>query len=511
MIQFTCASDHPTPYREWRGIEIERDASPSILRWVRVEHAIFGLDAYGPALVSHCVFWKCHSGIYLEADFTGDVRHNVSAYHAVSGILCKGTRAEATIVDNVFYANGDGIYAWFDAVAYADYNLYWSPISGNASRYYKGMAPGPHDRVADPRFADPQKGNFELPKDSPAMGAGSSGGSMGLDLGGWTEPIREKEDREWLSDTAQALWCEGLQIEHGIRPLVAGRYPKGVQDQPSAAERYREAMERAATPELKDKIACSLAGSGGPETVRRGRGPAGTGHFRVYAGIPRDLARSVLAETRALEGKPEEALRIVGTVEWPQSQVWAKPATARYSAQAHDYQQAFVVLADIPDDDPYRYTKALSETITKMLAADQVEGAVTLMPAFEKYPLAVERSAACLEIAKAARRLQRPQVAADILRQGINCDPFGRAAPESLSLLATILEKELDRPAEAQEVLTRLCVGYCPYDRYVLQAVEKVRVNRPDPNHTILLEASLGEASIFDRYPLVPAISDSST
>ena len=73
MIQFTCAAENPTPYREWRGIEIRADSSPSILRWVRVEHAIFGIDAYGPALVSHCVFWKCHSGIYLEQDFTGDV------------------------------------------------------------------------------------------------------------------------------------------------------------------------------------------------------------------------------------------------------------------------------------------------------------------------------------------------------------------------------------------------------------------------------------------------------
>ncbi len=502
MIKFTCVSENPTPYREWRGIEIRPDASPSILRWIRVEHAISGIDADGPVLVSHSLFWKCHSGIYLERDFTGEVRHNVSAYNAYSGIRCKGTRAEATITDNIFYANGDGIDAWADAVAYADYNLYWSLRPGNPPTHYKGMAPGPHDVIADPKFVNPQTGDFRLADGSPAIGAGSSGGTLGLDFAGWTERVREKEDREWLSDGARGLWCEGLRLERYARPVMAQRYSKGAQDQPSAAGRYREAMARAGTAELKDKIACSL----GRLLAAQGQYPeaaallepviSGSTHPSIH-----DLARRALAETRALEGKTDEALQIVRMVEWPQSQVWVKPATAQYSAQTHDYQGTFRSLADIPDQDPYRYTKTLSQMISQALVADQVQAAVTLMTAFEKYPLAVERATAYLEIAKAARQL-RPQLAAELLRQSCRLDPFHRVAPESLFLLGTILEQELDRPAEAREVWTRLATDYYPFHPYVLQVKEKVRVNRPDPNHTILLDASLRESSIFDRYPL---------
>jgi hypothetical protein len=176
-------------------------------------------------------------------------------------------------------------------------------------------------------------------------------------------------------------------------------------------------------------------------------------------------------------------------------------ATAPYGARTYDHQEALRTLAALPDQDPDRYTKTLSEMISRAVAADEVPSAVDLMTAFEKYPLAVERAAAYLEIAKAARRL-RPQLAVQLLQESHRLDPFHRVAPESLFLLGTILEEELDRPAEAREAWTRLCTEYYPFHPYVLQGARKVHINRPDPNHMILLDASLRESSIFDRYAL---------
>ncbi len=175
--------------------------------------------------------------------------------------------------------------------------------------------------------------------------------------------------------------------------------------------------------------------------------------------------------------------------------------TAPYWARTHDHQEALRALADLPEQDPYRYTRTLSEMISKALAADEIPLAVDLMTAFEKYPLAVERAAAYLEIAKAARRL-RPQLAVQLLRESHRLDPFHRVAPESLFLLGAILEEELNRPAEARKAWTRLCIEYYPFHPYVLQGARKVHIDRPDPNHMILLDASLRESSIFDRYPL---------
>ena len=82
MIRFTAASEEPVKYRQWQGLVFQRGALPSILKWTLVRDAIFGVDAYGPALIAHCVFRDCHTGIYLQPDFAGEVVHNVEVVHA---------------------------------------------------------------------------------------------------------------------------------------------------------------------------------------------------------------------------------------------------------------------------------------------------------------------------------------------------------------------------------------------------------------------------------------------
>jgi len=103
MIRFGALSTTPDPYREWQGIVFGQSAKPSILKWAVVEDAIFGVDCYGSPLIAHCLFRKCHTGIYLESDFVGDVIHNISELNAYSGVRCKGTRSEATIRNNIFH------------------------------------------------------------------------------------------------------------------------------------------------------------------------------------------------------------------------------------------------------------------------------------------------------------------------------------------------------------------------------------------------------------------------
>jgi tetratricopeptide (TPR) repeat protein len=487
MIRFTSASDKPDRYREWQGIVFARSSLMSILKWAVVEDAIFGVDAYGSALIAHCIFRDCHTGIYLEADFAGDVLHNVSAYNAYSGIRCKGTGAEATIVNNIFYENGDGIDAWWDAVAYADYNLYWSSKPGATTRYYSGMEPGLHDITADPRFVNAQQDNFRLADDSPARGTGFRNGDIGLFAHGWNGKIGQEENVNWLSDGARNLWYEGLELERHGRP---------------SAQKYRPSPEKSIGPELRDKIACSLA----RVLISQAEYPSAKQILeKVILGSEfahiRDLARKYLAEAWASEGKPEEALHVVEAVEWPQSKVWAKPALAKYKSLKGNYEEALSTLASLKEKEPYRYLKTLSEMVSSRLSAGQVDAAVALMKGFEDYPLAVEVPAAFLSIAKEARRQQRPDLAVELLHTSHKMDPFSKEAPESLLLLADILDQDMNRDQEAGAVLTQLCTNYFPFDPCVIKARGRINAGIPPANMMILLDASLGESSIFDRGP----------
>ena len=177
MITFTSASGQTDLYIEWQGIVFGRNCLPGILKWVLVEDAIIGVKAYSSALIAHCVFRKCPTGISLEPDFAGDVMHNVTAYNSW-GIMCRGTRAEATIVNNIFYDNGTGnqdgtgIRGLYDTIVYVDYNLYWSSNPDATASFYSGKEPGKHDIKKNPMFVNPEEGDFRLADNSRAKGAG---------------------------------------------------------------------------------------------------------------------------------------------------------------------------------------------------------------------------------------------------------------------------------------------------------------------------------------------------
>jgi tetratricopeptide (TPR) repeat protein len=488
MIWFTSASDKPDKYREWQGIVIGRNSSMSILKWVLVEDAIFGIDAYGPALIAHCVFRKCHTGIYLEKDFAGDVVHNVSCYNLYSGIRCKGTRAEATIVNNICYENGDGIRGWWDAVAYADYNLYWSSRRGAEARYYSGMEPGKHDVKGNPIFVNPEEGDFRLADNSPAIGAGYGNTDIGLYTRGWNEGFGEQENANWLSDGARRLWYEGLEVEK--------------RDSGAAVEKYKLALKKNIAPDLRDKISCSLGRvliskaeySSAKEMLLNVISESEFVHIR-------DHGRRHLANALALEGKADEALSVVKELEWAQSQVWAKPALAKYTSLAGDDENALSSLEKIKDKEPYRYLKALSEMVSDRLSEGQVDAAVTIMKGFEDYPLAVEVPWAYLSIAKAAREKGRFGLAAELLSTSYKKDPYSKEAPESLLLLAGILDKDVNPREDANGVLGLLCADYYPFNPYVMKGRKRIDVEDPPVSMKILLDTSLGESSIFDRGP----------
>lgn len=487
MIRFISASNNPTKYREWQGL-VFMGSLPSILKWTLVEDAISGVDAYGSLLIAHNIFRKCHTGIYLERGFAGDVVHNVSAYNLYSGIRCKGTRAEATIINNIFYENGDGIRGWWDAVAYADYNLYWS-LRRSKSRNYSGMEPGAHDIGKNPRFVNPLEGDYRLADSSPARGMGLGKVDMGLFVRGWSKETARKENEEWLAGRARSLWYAGLEMERNYR------YQQ-------AQHNYELALEKIIEPELADKISCSL----GRVLIFQGQyEPAKEILNKVLSRSEfphlRDLARRYLAKALARDNKPKEAIAVLKETEWPQSQVWVKPAKARYAAIAGNAEEALRSLESLKKKEPYRYLKTLSEMVSSCLEKNQVDAAIAISRGFEVYPLAEEASRAYLSIARATRKQGRPELAVELLKKSCQIDPFSREAPASLSLLAEILESDMGRSEEAVVVLSRLSKNYFPYNPFVIEAKKKVPLQKVPRRKMILLDASLRESSIFDRGP----------
>ncbi|MHC4691822.1 MAG: NosD domain-containing protein [Planctomycetota bacterium] len=487
MIRFTSASDKPEKHREWKGILLGRSSYLSILKWALVEDALYGIRALGSTLVAHCIFRKCNNGIYMERDFAGDVIHNVFCYNG-SGIYCTKTRAEATIVNNIFYENYEGIRGSWDAVAYSDYNIYWSSMRGAADRYYSGIEPGEHDVKGNPMFVNAEEGDFRLSDDSPAMGAGYGNADIGLDIRGWNEGFGKQENANWLSDGARRLWYEGLEA--------------GSRRRPTAVEKYKLALTKNVAPELRGKISCSLAGvlisegeySSAKEILQNVISECEFVHIR-------DLGRRHLANALALEGKAEEALLVLEELEWAQSQVWAKPALAKYTSLAGDDEGALASLEKIKDKEPYRYLKALSEMVSSQLSEGQIDAAVAIMKGFEDYPVAEEAPGAYLSIAKAAREKKRPGLAVELLSTSYKKDPFSKEAPEILLLWADILDKDMNPREDANGVLGLLCTDYYPFNPYVMKAKKRINMEEAPVSMKILLDASLKESSIFDRGP----------
>ncbi|MHC4648332.1 MAG: hypothetical protein ACYTBJ_22975, partial [Planctomycetota bacterium] len=435
MIRFTSASEEPIKYREWQGLVFGRSSPPSVLKWTLIEDAIFGVRTHGSPLIAHCVFRECHTGIYLERGFVGDVVHNVSAHNLYSGIRCKGTRAEATIINNILYENGDGIRGWLGAVAYADYNLYWSSKAGH---HYSGIEAGEHDLSVNPAFSDVEADDFHLAETSPARGAGFKGADMGLFVRGWSEESTRLENEAWSGWGARSLWYASLAIARNTRRLAEAR------------RNCEAALRKDAPLELKDKISCTL---GQVLTMQKHYEAARQTLAEVVSNSRwahlRDLARRYLAEAWARQRRPQEALATLEALERPQSHVWAESAKATYKAAAGAHEEALRTLEPLKGSEPERYLKAVSEMILNRVEANDLDAATALLSGFEEYPLAEEIAGAYLSIAKAARAQRHVELAAELLAESCDIDPFSKEAPESLFLLAEILESDLHQPDDA--------------------------------------------------------------
>jgi len=488
MIRFTSYSStlqppffQQHPNREWQGINFWRtSAHDSRLEWTIVENAIHGVKCYGSPSIKHNVFRRCHAGIYLERDFVGTVVHNVSTRNAWSAIRCKGTRAEATIVNNIFYDNGDGIDASADATAYSDYNLYWKNRDGDYSR---GMQPGPNDLFADPLFVDVDAEDYRIADDSPARGAGLNGADIGLFVRGW-KPEAEVCAPE---PNPQSFWIEGLSLERRNSPS-------------EAQSKYESALSLHPEPDLHVKLACGLARmlilQGEFDEAKRRL----EGVFKVAEHLhQRDLVRRYLADAQAKGGEPKQAVKTLGELEWNQSHVWAESAMASYTAMAGDVEDALKGLEHLIDTEPDRYMKGVLGMVEDALTTGQLDKARQVIVSADTYASCEFASKARVLIAETARQRGQTELAVEMLELEYRLAPFSLRATDALVFLAEIFEIDLRDMKSATRVREELVTQYWPMDKNVAKVRSKVNIPLPPREQMVLLDSSLGKACVFDR------------
>jgi tetratricopeptide (TPR) repeat protein len=486
MIRFTPAAANPQRANEWRGIFLSPGAATTMLKWTIVEGAANGVDALGSALIAHNIFRDCSFGILLqETDFVGDVIHNVCARNASRGIMFSLTRSEASATDNIFYGNNLGMEALGGASPYTDYNLCFAPPPASQGWCYMKTEHGPHDVQTDPLFVKPEGDDFRLATNSPARRAGHDQSNLGLDIENWSPENARRENERWLADGGRQLWIDGLRLE-------ASRSPQAAQ------LKFESALKKPLEPELKDKVCCALGrvltAQGKPEdagqilrkVIKESQNP----HLR-------DMARRHLAEALVALNQNAEASVVLDGVEWPQSKVWLDAAKARCNLQ--DPRRALASLEPIRQKEPDRYLRALSELVDQALADNRLQTAMGLCDGFEAYPDAPAGSRARLKAARALEAQGDTGNAAKLLKKIVETDPFGREAPEALSLLAKIAGKSSGQPEEARQILTRLCTDYYLFDPIVNEACGEIGFAPLSPRNLILLDVSMGEASIHDR------------
>ncbi|HDM75081.1 MAG TPA: DUF1565 domain-containing protein [Deltaproteobacteria bacterium] len=102
------------------------------------------------------------------------------------GIECSSEGAK--IVNNIISGNAVGIdcYAAFQQ-PFIDYNNIWCNLGGN----YAGCIPGPNDTHSNPRYVDPDNGDYHLSPFSPCIDSGDPVGWLAQDyVGGITVRLR---------------------------------------------------------------------------------------------------------------------------------------------------------------------------------------------------------------------------------------------------------------------------------------------------------------------------------
>lgn len=143
----------------------------------------------------------------------------------------------------------------------------------------------------------------------------------------------------------------------------------------------------------------------------------------------------------------------------------------------------------------------LQKSVAAAASAGNVDVALSMVQKFDTYPLAPEGAEARLSVATALRKVGRFKEAADLLRKNDKTDPFNAIAPDSLALLADILQFDLNVNPEAYNTLLRLATGYYPGFPAVARARARFGQKLPDVPvlKKVLLDTSLGGASIHGR------------
>lgn len=145
---------------------------------------------------------------------------------------------------------------------------------------------------------------------------------------------------------------------------------------------------------------------------------------------------------------------------------------------------------------------AVTKAITAYAAKGQCDQAIALLKQYDPFPLTPDAAEARLTIAKALRKAKRFSEAANLLKLTAARDPYNRFTPESLSLLTSILYFDLKDRTEYGDYMAKLAMEYYPKIPEVVQARASFGNNLPVVliSQKILLDESLGEASIFSRF-----------
>lgn len=481
-ITFTSASPNPQKAVDWSEIELD-SYQPNILTWAVVRYG-GSIWVQGCALITHCLVEHCHSAIWIRDRAIAEVRNNVCVNSSYSGIRSQDTSQYCLITDNIFWNNGDGVDSWGSAKAYLNHNL----VFGNQNDYYHFAIPGTNDVRANPIFMNTSMSKYGLAPNSPARGAGTDGADIGLCEDKWTPQSALHEKQEFLDNGALELWLKSY-------------YSQYTGAQPISIEYCEEALQKASEPLLKDRIACYLADlyrqNKQPQKAMDLLDPVLKTSKLLHL---RDLARSILAQTYIDQKNYEGAVAIMRQTQWPQSKIWVDSEMPRCLASLGKMDEALALLRKSPKLESDEYVSSLVSMVDAAVEARQLEAAIAALAGIEEYPQCPQAVQMRLSVAYALRDAKRYEEALALLKENDSKDPLNCDAPENLFAMAALLEENINKHEESNQVRIRLVTGYYSENQFVKRARDVVSsALTEDKSKLILLDESQGESSIFDR------------
>lgn len=139
------------------------------------------VDSENGVTLSQCVIDHNYIGIGMGRQETLFLLNSTIAYNTDAGVRVSNPlylrSSFGKLINNIFYGNGTGVFVHY-AQAFIEYNDFF----GNTEDIHEGLPPfegwpvitgDPSTNLhADPRFVDPNAGNYHLRRNSPAINAG---------------------------------------------------------------------------------------------------------------------------------------------------------------------------------------------------------------------------------------------------------------------------------------------------------------------------------------------------